>query len=252
MFQDKTTKLKVKSKKNGCLLFLKITFAFLLLSFKLSDAATNIDPGLKWKTIETPHFSINYHTEVEDIAQKFAPIAERVYSVMTRAMKYRLDLKTQVTLLDATDSGNGYTMLFPYPSITLYLTDLSGNLNPYKYDEYLYYLFLHEYTHALHLDIAEGGVSVFRAIFGRMLFPNAMEPNFMTEGIATYMETKYTNAGRGRDPRWQMMMRMDVLEENIKSLDQAAVDTVKWPLGHLRYLYGVMFLDYLAEKYGED
>ena len=216
-----------------------------------SHGATWLDPSLKWKTLETPHFSIHYYTELEDIAKRFAPIAEDVHKTMTKVFKYKLDRKTQVTLLDTTDYGNGFTTVFPYPAITLYLTDLASNLNPYKYDDYLRYLFLHEYTHALHLDIAEGGPSLFRAIFGRMLFPNAMEPWFMIEGIATYMETHYTNAGRGRDPRWEMMMRMDVLEDNMKSIDQAAVDTVKWPMGHLRYLYGVMFLEYLSDKYGE-
>ena len=229
-----------------------ILFAFLLINFKFCFAATTIDPFLKWKTIETQHFSIHYYTELEDIALKFAPIAEKVHSIMSKVLKYRLDMKTQVTLLDITDYGNGFTSPFPYPNITLYLADLGSNLNPFKYDEYLYYLFLHEYTHALHLDIAEGGVSIFRAIFGRTMFPNALEPEFMTEGIATYMETKYTNAGRGRDPRWQMMMRMDVMEDNLKSIDQAAVNTVKWPMGHLRYLYGVMFLQYLSDQYGEE
>lgn len=216
-----------------------------------AGAATYLDPGLKWKTIETPHFSINYYTEIEDVAQRFAPIAEDVYRVMTRVMKYKLDLKTQVTLMDTTDFGNGYTTVFPYPGITLYLADLSDNLNPYKYDDYLRYVFLHEYTHALHLDIAEGGPSLLRAIFGRTLFPNSIEPWFMIEGMATYMESRYTNAGRGRDPRWEMLMRMDVLENNIKTIDQAAVDTVRWPDGSLRYIYGVYFLQYLTERYGE-
>jgi hypothetical protein len=217
-----------------------------------AGAATYLDPGLKWKTIETPHFSINYYPGIEDVARRFAPIAEDVYRVMTKVMKYKLDLKTQVNLMDTTDFGNGFTTEFPYPGITLYLADLSDDLNPYKYDDYLRYVFLHEYTHALHLDIAEGGPSLLRAIFGRTLFPNSIEPVFMIEGLATYMESHYTNAGRGRDPRWEMMMRMDVLEDNIKSIDQAAVDTVHWPDGHLRYVYGVYFLQYLADRYGED
>jgi Tol biopolymer transport system component len=214
--------------------------------------ATWLDPALKWKTIETPHFSINYYPEIEETARRLAPIAEEVHKTMSEVLRYKLDMKTQVTLMDTTDYGNGFTTVFPYPSVTLYLTDLSSNLNPYKYDNYLRYLFLHEYVHALHLDMAEGGIALFRLIFGRVVFPNAMEPWFITEGLATYMETEYTNAGRGRDPRWEMMMRMDILEDNVKSIDQAAVNTVRWPLGHLRYLYGVEFLQWLSQTYGQD
>ncbi len=217
-----------------------------------SHGATWIDPSLKWKTLETPHFSINYYPEIEDVAFRLAPIAEEVHKTMSEVLRHKLDMKTQVTLMDTTDYGNGFTTVFPYPSVTLYLTDLSSNLNPYKYDNYLRYLFLHEYVHALHLDIAEGGISLFRMIFGRLIFPNALEPWFITEGLATYMETEYTNAGRGRDPRWEMMMRMDILEDNVKSIDQAAVGTARWPLGHLRYLYGVEFLQWLSQTYGQD
>ena len=216
------------------------------------NAATWLDPSLKWKTLETPHFSINYYPEEAEIAYRLAPIAEEVNETMTKVFRSKLDMKTQVSLMDITDYGNGMTTVFPYPSITLYLTDLSSNLNPYKYDNYLRYLFLHEYTHALHLDMIEGGLKIFRTVFGRVMFPNSLEPWFLTEGIATYMETKYTKAGRGRDPRWAMMMRLDVLEDNVKTIDQAAVDTIKWPLGDLRYLYGVEFLKYLSDQYGED
>jgi Tol biopolymer transport system component len=233
-------------------LILSFSLALWLLSFKPGWAATWLDPELKWKTLETPHFAIHYHTELEEIAKRFAPIAEEVHTTMTKVLKYKLDLPTQVTLLDTTDYGNGFTRVFPYPNIVLYLSDLSGNLHPYKYDNYLRYLFLHEYTHALHLDIAEGGASLLRLLFGRVIFPNALSPTFIIEGLATYMETRYTNAGRGRDPRWEAMLRMDALEDNLKSIDQAAVATARWPGGHLRYLYGVEFLEYLAESYGEE
>jgi len=232
-------------------LWLSLGFSIWCLALP-SHGATWLDPALKWKTIETPHFSINYYPEIEETARRLAPIAEEVHKTMSDVLRYKLDMKTQVTLMDTTDYGNGFTTVFPYPSVTLYLTDLSSNLNPYKYDNYLRYLFLHEYVHALHLDMAEGGIALFRLIFGRVIFPNAMEPWFITEGLATYMETEYTNAGRGRDPRWEMMMRMDVLEDNVKSIDQAAVDTVRWPMGHLRYLYGVEFLQWLSQTYGQD
>jgi Tol biopolymer transport system component len=243
--------LNMRQKLKRTLIIIFSAILFTLVTISSSLAATSIDPALKWKTLETPHFSINYYPGLEEVANRLAPIAEEVNSLLTKVLKTRLDMKTQVTLLDVTDFGNGMTTVFPYPAITLYLTDLSSNLSPYKYDDYLRYLFTHEYTHALHLDISEGGPSIFRAIFGRMMFPNAMEPNFMTEGIATYIETEYTQAGRARDPRWQMMMRMDVLEDHIKSIDQASVNTAGWPDGSLRYLYGVMFLEYLSQKYGE-
>lgn len=228
------------------------SFAFLVFSFEFCTAATRLDPSLKWKTLETPHFSIHFHDGLEEIAKRFAPMAEEVHEKLIPIIKHKPDLKTNVLLLDTADYGNGWATVFLDPEVTLYLTDWSTNLNPSKYDIWLKFLFTHEYTHILHLDIVEGGASLFKFLFGRVIFPNALEPEFIIEGLATYMETKHTQAGRGRDPRWDMMMRMDILEDNIKSIDQAAVNTVLWPMGHLRYIYGVEFLKYLAETYGED
>ena len=202
--------------------------------------------------METPHFSISFHQGEEESAKSLAPFAEKVYETLTAVIRHKPDLKTNVVLLDSVDYGNGFTTVVPDPRVTLYLTDWSTNLNPSKYDLWLKFVFLHEYVHVLHLDIVEGGMTLFRMIFGRVIFPNGIEPMFMTEGMAVYFETKYSEGGRGKDPRWQMMMRMDVLEDNIKSIDQASVDTVLWPMGHLSYLYGVEFFEYLSQTYGED
>lgn len=224
----------------------------ILLCCSVANAATWLDPSLKWKTLETPHFSIHFHDGLEDIAKRLAPMAEEVHEKLVPIIKHKPDLKTNVVLLDTVDYGNGFATVIPDPRVTLYLTDWSTNLNPSKYDLWLRFLFTHEYTHILHLDIAEGSVSLFRFLFGRVIFPNGIQPMFIIEGLATYMETEHTRGGRGNDPRWEMMMRMDVLEDNIKSIDQAAVGTVRWPMGNVSYLYGVEFLEYLVETYGED
>lgn len=233
------------------ILVICLGFSVSILGFA-AEGATWLDPSLKWNTIETLHFSIHYHDGLEPTARRLAPIAENVYSRLTPLLKNYPRLKTDVVLLDTSDYSNGFTNVSPNPLITLYVADIGGNLKPSYYDDWLGYVFLHEYTHLLNLDFTTPGYSLFRMLFGRWIFPNALAPTFMLEGIATYMETKYNRGGRGYDPRFLAMVRMDVLENNMKSLDQAAVDTVRWPDGQLRYLYGVMFYEYLADTYGED
>ena len=234
------------------LLFLFL-FGFWIFSFGFAaQAATWLDPSLKWNTLETLHFSIHYHDGLEPMARKLAPIAENVYSRLTPLLKDYPWLKTDVVLVDSYDYSNGFTTVIPNPLITIYAADIGGNLKPSYYDDWLAFVFLHEYTHLLNLDYTPPGFSLMRMLFGRIVFPNAISPSFLIEGLATYMETKYSRGGRGTDPRWLAMIRMDVLENNMKSLDQASVDTVRWPGGNLRYLYGVMFYEYLSEKYGEE
>ncbi|MBI5079015.1 PD40 domain-containing protein [Candidatus Saganbacteria bacterium] len=217
-----------------------------------SYGATWLDPGLKWKTLETPHFSIHYYTELEDTALKLAPIAEEVHAALSKVFKYEPDMKTEVVLLDRADHPIGSANVFPYPAVFVGPTYLGSNLEPFKYNDYLRALFTHEYAHVLHLDMAEGMNLFLRRIFGRVVFPNAVSPQFIIEGLATYIETYQAGEDWGRSPRWEMLMRMDVLEDNLKTIDQAAMNTVKWPMRRTYYLYGVKFLEYLTETYGEE
>lgn len=230
-----------------------VFLGFWVLSFGIPCfAATWLDPSLKWKTMETAHFSIHYYNEIEEIARRFAPIAEEVHTTMSKVFQYVPNKKTEVVLLDTSDYPNGSTDVFMYPCVTLYITDFSSNLNPYKYDNHLRFLFIHEYSHVLHLSIAEGRMGWLQKLVGQTVFPNAIEPWYMIEGIATYMETQYAKGGRGADPRWDMLLRMDILEDKVKTIDEASVTSIRWPTGKIRYLYGVKFIEYLCKTYGED
>ncbi|PIS30873.1 hypothetical protein COT42_02265 [Candidatus Saganbacteria bacterium CG08_land_8_20_14_0_20_45_16] len=229
-----------------------ISLVFLCISLKLAWAATWLDPALKWQTLETPHFLIHFYGAEVDTAKKLAPIAEETHDRLTRFLRIEPQQKTNVLLLDTVDYGNGSATVIPDPKITIYLTDWSSNLTPSKYEEWLGFVFLHEYTHILHFEIVEGAPQLLKLFLGNVIFPNGLQPWFFIEGLATYSETKHQKWGRGADPRWDMMLRMDVLEDQLKSLDQAANSTVRWPMGLLRYLYGVKFLTYLEETYGEE
>jgi len=228
---------------------------FLLFLFFSSPAfsASYLDPTLKFNTIETPHFSIHYYDKVKDMAEKMPKIAEDVYSRLTPILKHTPNIKTEIVMLDTSDYTNGLTTVTPFPNVILYVSDISSNSAPLAYEVWLKYVFLHEYTHVLHLDTVTGDGKPIQDYMGRMVFPNAFEPNFMTEGMATYFETEHGyGEGRARDPHFTAMMRMDVLEDNIKSIEQAGIGTVKFPEGNCFYVYGAEFFEYIAQTYGED
>ncbi|OGC24179.1 hypothetical protein A3J90_05280 [candidate division WOR-1 bacterium RIFOXYC2_FULL_37_10] len=230
-----------------------ILMLIFVLSFTISSkAATSLDPSLKWKTLETLHFKVNYYDKIEDQAYKVASIAEEVHSRLSPLFRHTPDLKTEIVLLDNTDYTNGYTTVFPNPLITLYLTNMNSNYQPFSYDDWLRYVFIHEYTHLLHLDTVEGGAQLFKLLLGRSIFPNWLNPLFIVEGLAVFEESKYSAGGRLNDPRWQAWLRMEALSDNMKSIQQASVTTVAWPIGNTAYLYGSSFVKYLADKYGED
>jgi len=223
---------------------------FLFMFCVSAQAATWVPPDLTWETIETPHFKIHYSTDIKEIALDFAPVAEQIHDRLTKFYEHEVEMKTNVVLLDTTDFGNGWAQVIGDPTIVLYVSPLVSNANPYKYEYWFKFVFTHEYSHILTLDYTPSDLQGARWLTGRMMFPNLLLPMYMVEGLAVYTETYFGKGGRAVDPRWQAMMRMDILEDNIRPPDQVAQRIPEWPGGSLMYLYGGEFLEYIANTYG--
>ncbi|MFC1496483.1 hypothetical protein ACFL52_03615 [Candidatus Margulisiibacteriota bacterium] len=216
-----------------------------------SFAAVQYDPAYTWRTIETAHFSIHYHDGLEKLAEEFAPQAEEVHRKLAPFLRHTPEMKTNVVLVDNVDYGNGWATVIPGPLVSLYVTNTGSNLSPYSYKNWLKYVFFHEYTHVLNMDTIGPASKLTKMIFGRVIFPNSIAPGFMLEGLAVYMESHFYDGGRIFNPRFEALLRMDILEDNMKSIDQAAINTVRWPGKNLWYVYGSYFFEYLSETYGQ-
>ena len=121
------------------------------------------------------------------------------------------------------------------------------------FDNWLHLVFIHEYTHILHLDKVFGAPQLLRKIFGRydLFFPNVFQPSWVLEGIATYIETDdVTRVGRGQNTSFKTLMRLEV-ENGIKPVYQVNQPMVSWPGGTTRYLYGVYFMNFIRDRYGD-
>ncbi|MCX5751822.1 MAG: hypothetical protein NT099_09210 [Candidatus Saganbacteria bacterium] len=228
-----------------------IWFVFILLCLSPSAWAANWLPaGLNWETIETPHFKIHYYTEIKDIALNFAPIAEQVHERLSKFYHHEVEMKTHVVLTDNVDYGNGMASVVGEPTVVLYVTPWLTNANPYRFDYWLKFVFVHEYAHILTLDYVPPELEGAKQLTGRIFFPNLLLPKYMVEGISVYTESYFDKGGRTSDPRWEQMIRMDLLQGKVHSADQAANYIPDWPMGNLPYLYGGEFLEYIANIYG--
>lgn len=216
-------------------------------------AAQAVAPGLEWFTLTTPHFRIHYHAGEETLAQRTARVAERIQPRLGRDLAWRPGSRTDLVLDDETDLANGFASPFPYNRMQVYAVPPDAVDGLEDYGDWLDLLITHEYTHVLHLDKAHGAPGVMRYIFGRnpLLFPNAFQPAFMTEGLATWEETDAdAGVGRGQSTLYDMYMRMEVVS-GVKPFDQVAMSGVTdWPAGSIPYLYGVRFYQFLDRRFG--
>jgi hypothetical protein len=225
--------------------------AALVLGPAAAQGATLFAPDLRWRTIVTPHFRIHYHQGLEAMALRLADVAEAVHERESGRLGWTPATRTHVVLVDETDLANGYATPIPYNQVVLFATPPDGDTElVLNSDDWLYTLFLHEYTHTLHLDRADGPPLAARSVFGRLplLFPNAFNPKWMIEGLAVYEETEGTRAGRGRGSIFQGILRTQAAEGRLVPLDKANHPIHTWPGGQTPYLYGAYFLMDLAEN----
>jgi Tol biopolymer transport system component len=222
-------------------------------SFALPTARAG-DPTLKWRTLKTAHFYIHYYKKERAVARRVAVICERVHRLLTPLMKWHPRRRTHVVLTDDTDSANGLAQVIPRSVVRLYVTAPADMETLNDYDDWLYFLFMHEYTHILHLNTRGGLADVINIIFGLgrgiMYAPNHVQPRWFIEGMAVLNESMRTTGGRIRSSLYNMILRAAVLENKPFSLAELSSSTIRYPHGRAQYLYGAFFIHYIYQKYG--
>ncbi|MBI1744489.1 PD40 domain-containing protein [Candidatus Acetothermia bacterium] len=242
-----------------------------ILIFLAAIGFHQVPAQAEWLTMETPHFLITFQAGQESVAQEAAYYAELAHQKISEALEHEPKEKTQLVLVDSSDSANGfatpglgynmehYWLVYGAPN-----TELRSRI-----ESWLYTLAIHEYTHTLHIDMTDGWPALVRSIFGRLgrpqftsipgiLWPALTSPNgdlpvTLLEGFAVYMETINTEGGRLKDSLWEMFMRADFVQKKIMTRDQSSgiYSYSRFTGGAPFYMYGAYFCDYIARTYGQ-
>lgn len=234
---------------------LKHNFFLLLLLILVISYTNSIygdQGGIKWFTIETDHFYIHYYEGFQDVAERVAVLSEIVHLHLVPYMKWEPKEKTNIVVTDRSDDANGWAKTIPYNQIYLYIVPPQEFSTLENFEDWLFILILHEYTHILHLDNVSGLAQIINYIFGKSYPPNAIEPTAIIEGFAVYQESKLNHRGRLNSSLYKMYLRMAILENNFPSLDRIFNGYRFWPHGTTPYLFGGFFIKYLTDRYGEE
>lgn len=229
-----------------------VLIACCLLS--LSQNVFAVDPGLDWKTIESEHLYVHFADGNKAQAERALAIAETAHQQLTKKLNWNPIEKTHIVLSDETDQPNGFATPIFFNRTVLFLAPPTSVNTLEDFDDWLTTLITHEYTHIVHLDKSAGSPEYLRNIFGRFvfLFPNLFQPSWVHEGLATYEETDIKHGiGRGQSALYASMMREE-LANGLQPISHVNLPVSTWPAGTTRYLYGVYFMFFLTEKYGEE
>ena len=214
--------------------------------------AATYDPALRWRTIVTEHFRIHFHQGEEQLAEEFSQKVEDIYATMSDELQWRARMRTDVVLTDRTDRANGFASTVPYNAITIYVTAPWEDSTLSLYEDWGEAIFTHELTHVLHMEANHGIVAAARAVIGRISTSNDVSPAWIVEGLATFQETRHTAGGRGRTPYVDMIKRTAWVEDAWPPLGNLDGMQARPPAGNLRYLFGQDFMQFVADRQGED
>ncbi|UYL09163.1 PD40 domain-containing protein [Bdellovibrio sp. SKB1291214] len=213
-------------------------------------AQWEVQPRIKWKTLSTPHFEIIYNAEQPDLGRLYAEKLERAY--------YQLQIyfseappKTVVVINDKTDVTNGYATRLPYPHIMAYPVLPGPEESLADTGDWAFELLAHEYTHILNFEPAGGVMTPLRAIFGTVIAPNLVLPNWWKEGLAVEMETRLGNKGRLRSSYQDSVIRALVEDQRLFHYTIAEINEniPSWPEGARPYIFGsLMWSQILADQ----
>ena len=229
------------------LLFFSALFLFFILFPLLSQ-----EEFQGRRKLETDHFLFIYEEKDREALRELLTFAPGVYSSVTGYFGRQPAEKIPVVVNGRTDQANGYYKSGP-SRIELFVASPSGPRAGALNRNWLRYLFIHEFTHYMHLTEDAGFYGNASKVFGE-LAKNGVSfhlPGWMVEGITTVLETRFTSGGRGRNPFFELYYKAHILEEEFFSLGQAGYGSIYPPPGRI-YIAGYMMVDYLMDRYGED
>ena len=234
-------------------------FAACALTFSWGSAhagyvgdSLGVSPFRDWRTIESKHFLVNYPSEQEKFAQVATDYLEEAWGVLTERLYWTPFWRINVMVLDNSDAANGSSTPFARFGISLYPIPPDVQFATSFTDDWIRLLVWHELTHFINLDVTRSFYSPFRFILGDVMLPNTLWPAWMIEGLAVYVETRYTHAGRGRSPYWEGVLRAAVAERQLGERSWLTLDRVNgsypwFPGGETRYLFGYQLMNQVAQ-----
>jgi Tol biopolymer transport system component len=215
-----------------------------------------LKPNGDWHHIETRHFNIIYEAGLDSIAQYAAARAELEHSRLSERLIRAPSGRIDIVLANNSDITNGFATPFPSNRVVIWVRPPVDYLGIQYYDDWIDLVVTHELTHSFHMDQAGTVGRAVRAVFGRIpyawpAFPVIGTPRWNIEGLATLIESQHTGQGRVYGSYHEMVVRTAVLENAFPPIDRVSGESPLWPGGDRAYIYGSLFMDYIARRFGD-
>jgi hypothetical protein len=220
-------------------------------------ASAQLPADASWRTLESTHFRVTYTEGLEHLARRAVVTAERAHAALGTLVAAAPRGTIDIVIADNVDFSNGYALPFPSNRIVIYAKPPVDLLELQYMSDWIELVTVHELAHIFHLDVAGGFGRVLRAVFGRMpapwpVFPAVLTPAWSIEGLAVTIESALTDHGRLHGSYHEMVVRTAALAGALDDIDRLTAVSPAWPGPGRVYIYGSLFMEYLAREYGPD
>lgn len=209
-------------------LFFLLLFAFVQISSNsyAQYYTSGQDPAsLKWKQINSENFQVIYPEGYDSIAQYVMNVME--YGRFLTMKRHHAETKKISIILHNQSIISNAEVAWAPRRMEFYTV---GSQDSYS-QEWFQQLALHEYVHVLQISKMNEGLTKFLYhLFGEQITVGVFGlyvPYWFVEGDAVDSETALSNAGRGRDPNFEMELRAQLLEKGAYSLEKASLGSYK-------------------------
>jgi hypothetical protein len=227
--------------------------AFVAAIIPLVSAQGQIASNETWRTFRTPHFLVHFTPPVEQYARRIAADAEWAYANLATELKRPRGV-INLVITDAIDAANGLASVFPRNRIVMQIRPPVDQTSLQSYDDWGKFLLQHELAHIFHLDRSAGWWGASQRILGRhpFTFPNFYTPAWLTEGLAVYYESRFTDGGRIHGAYQYDVARAAARARHVPRLDELSLARTRYPMGQSAYIYGSFVWDAIAQRHGPE
>ncbi len=230
--------------------------ALLALLLAAAPATGQIAPDTPWRSLTSARFITTFPAGLEPEAERATRIAEAALARLELLLGPGQPGRIEILLTDDTDASNGSARVAPWRQVVVFARPPVDGFALSAFDDWFRLVITHELVHILHLDRTGTPGHLVRSLFGRVpaswpAFPGFSTPGWVIEGLATWLESRETGSGRVIGTDFRMLLRTAALAGSFEDLGAASGDSQAWPAGQRRYVYGALFFDWLARRYGE-
>ena len=233
-----------------------VLFCWLVLSGIAAPAQAQftVRSWMRWRSIETPHFSLHYPAELEEWTTHLASRIEAIHAAVVHDVGYTPPRRTQIVVDDPYELANGSA--WPYVNgavINVWATPPTPRQDIGEFRDWGPTLVAHEFAHVAHLARPSRNPLVrrFWDALPVNLGPVALKaPRWIVEGYATYIEGLVSGSGRPHGAWRSAFLREWAVEGQLPRYEQLD-NWNAYEGGEFAYLAGSEFLEWLVRRPGQ-